>query len=152
MLKKIILFLCCLLPWFLNNIIPLNYNYYKEIKLPFFAPPSYFYGIIWPIIYILIAISIYNIVSSLKWKEIPNNYKVILLINYIFNQSYTIIFFGLKNNFLAFISCLGTLITSIFLKEETALMNNKISKILIPYILLSIFATILSLSIYLYNV
>ncbi len=152
MLKKIILFLCCLLPWFLNNIIPLNYNYYKEIKLPFFAPPSYFYGIIWPIIYILIAISIYNIVSSLKWKEIPNNYKVILLINYIFNQSYTIIFFGLKNNFLAFISCLGTLITSIFLKEETALMNNKISKILVPYILLSIFATILSLSIYLYNV
>ncbi len=152
MLKKIILFLCCLLPWFLNNIIPLNYNYYKEIKLPFFAPPSYFYGIIWPIIYILIAISIYNIVSSLKWKEIPNNYKIILLINYIFNQSYTIIFFGLKNNFLAFISCLGTLITSIFLKEETSLMNNKISKILIPYILLSIFATILSLSIYLYNV
>ena len=176
MLKKIFLFLCCLLPWFLNNIIPLNYNYYKEIKLPFFAPPSYFYGIIWPIIYILIAISIYNIVSSLKWKEIPNNYKIILLINYIFNQSYTIIFFGLKNNFLAFISCLGTLITistvvslvfnsiiiklnkidteirTIFLKEETALMNNKISKILIPYILLSIFATILSLSIYLYNV
>ena len=152
MLKKIFLFLCCLLPWFLNNIIPLNYNYYKEIKLPFFAPPSYFYGIIWPIIYILIAISIYNIVSSLKWKEIPNNYKIIILINYIFNQSYTIIFFGLKNNFLAFISCLGTLITSIFLKEETALMNNKISKILIPYILLSIFATILSLSIYLYNV
>lgn len=152
MLKKIILFLCCLLPWFLNNIIPLNYNYYKEIKLPFFAPPSYFYGIIWPIIYILIAISIYNIVSSLKWKEIPNNYKIILLINYIFNQSYTIIFFGLKNNFLAFISCLGTLITSIFLKEETSLMNNKISKILVPYILLSIFATVLSLSIYLYNV
>ena len=150
--KKIFLFLCCLLPWFLNNIIPLNYNYYKEIKLPFFAPPSYFYGIIWPIIYILIAISVYNIVSSLRWKEIPNNYKIILLINYIFNQSYTIIFFGLKNNFLAFISCLGTLITSIFLKEETSLMNNKISKILIPYILLSIFATILSLSIYLYNV
>ena len=150
--KKIFLFLCCLLPWFLNNIIPLNYNYYKEIKLPFFAPPSYFYGIIWPIIYILIAISIYNIVSSLRWKEIPNNYKIILLINYIFNQSYTIIFFGLKNNFLAFISCLGTLITSIFLKEETSLMNNKISKILIPYILLSIFSTILSLSIYLYNV
>ena len=150
--KKIFLFLCCLLPWFLNNIIPLNYNYYKEIKLPFFAPPSYFYGIIWPIIYILIAISVYNIVSSLRWKEIPNNYKIILLINYIFNQSYTIIFFGLKNNFLAFISCLGTLITSIFLKEETSLMNNKISKILVPYILLSIFATILSLSIYLYNV
>jgi len=151
MLKKIFLFLCCLLPWFLNNIIPLNYNYYKEIKLPFFAPPSYFYGIIWPIIYILIAISIYNIVSSLKWREIPNNYKIILLINYIFNQSYTIIFFGLKNNFLAFISCLGTLITSIFLKEETSLINNKISKILIPYIILSVFATILSLSIYLYN-
>ena len=152
MLKKIILFLCCLLPWFLNNIIPLNYNYYKEIKLPFFAPPSYFYGIIWPIIYILIAISIYNIVSSLKWKEIPNNYKIILLINYIFNQSYTILFFGLHNNFLGLVSCLTTLLSTLFLYEETSLLNNKISKLLYSYIILSLFATILSLSIYLLNI
>ena len=66
MIKKICLFLGSLLPWFLNNIIPVDYNYYKEIKLPFFAPPSIFYGISWSLIYILIAITIYNILLSYR--------------------------------------------------------------------------------------
>jgi len=152
MIKKIFLFLICLLPWFLNNIIPVDYNYFKEIKTPFFTPPSIFYPIAWTIIYILIAITIYNIVQSYRWKEIPRSYKIALLINYLFNESYTLVFFGLKNNFLGIISCLGTFLSTLFLYEETSLMNNKISKLLNPYILLSLFATVLSISIYLLNI
>ena len=125
MLKKVFLFTICLLPWFLNNIIPVDYKYYDKIKTPFFAPPQIFYPIAWTIIYILIAITV--------------------------NQSYTLVFFGLKNNFLGFVSCLGTLISTLFLYEETSLLNNKISKILYAYILLSLFATILSLSIFFLN-
>ena len=152
MIKKIIKYLCCLLPWFLASIMPLNYKYYELIKKPFFAPPKIFYPIAWTIIYILISITIYTILQSNKFKNISKNYKITLLINYIFNQSYTIFFFGLKQNFLGFVSCLGTLLSALFLVEETSLLNNKISKLLIPYILLSLFATILSLSIYLLNI
>ncbi len=151
MIKKILIFLSCLLPWFLNNIIPVDYNYYNKIVKPFFAPPRIFYPIAWTIVYILIAITIYIIVRSYKIKDIPKNYKITLIINYIFNQSYTILFFGLHNNFLGFVSCLGTFLSTLFLYEETSLLNNKISKLLQPYIILSLFATILSLSIYLLN-
>lgn len=151
MIKKILIFLSCLLPWFLNNIIPVDYNYYNKIVKPFFAPPRVFYPIAWTIVYILIAITIYIIVRSYKIKDIPKNYKITLIINYIFNQSYTILFFGLHNNFLGFVSCLGTFLSTLFLYEETSLLNNKISKLLQPYIILSLFATILSLSIYLLN-
>ena len=151
MIKKIILFILCLLPWFLNNIIPLNYDYYNKITKPFFAPPKIFYPIAWTLIYILISITIYNIIISKKIKDIPKSYKITLLINYLFNQSYTIVFFGLNNNFLGFISCLGTFLSTLFLYEETTLLNNKVSKLLIPYIILSLFATILSLSINLLN-
>ena len=152
MIKKIIIFISCLLPWFLNNIIPVDYSYYDTIKKPFFAPPSIFYPIVWTIIYILIAITIYTIVQSYKLKNLSNNYKIILIINYLFNQSYTILFFGLKNNFLGFVSCLGTFLSTLFLFEETSLLNSKISKLLHPYIILSLFATVLSLSIYLLNI
>lgn len=151
MIKKILLFILCLLPWFLNNIIPVDYDYYNTITKPFFAPPRIFYPIAWTIIYLLISITTYNIIISKKWKDIPKSYKITLLINYLFNQSYTIIFFGLKNNFLGFVFCLGTFLSTLFLYEETSLLNNKISKLLFPYILLSLFATILSLSIYLLN-
>lgn len=152
MIKKIFLFICCCLPWFLNNIIPVDYKYYNTINKPFFAPPQIFYPIAWTIIYILITITIYNVVLSYKFKNLPRNYKITLIINYIFNQSYTLVFFGLKNNFLGFISCLGTFITSLFLFEESSLLNSKISKLLHPYIILSLFATLLSLSIYLLNI
>ena len=152
MIKKIFVFICCCLPWFLNNIIPLDYKYYDTIIKPFFAPPRVFYPIAWTIVYITIAITIYNLLQSYKIKDLPRNYKLTLLLNYIFNQSYTILFFGLKNNFLGFISCLATFLSTLFLYDETSLLNNKISKLLHPYIILSLFATILSLSIYLLNI
>ena len=151
-MKKIIIFLCCLLPWFLNNIIPVDYEYYNKIVKPFFAPPRLFYPIAWTIVYILISITIYTIIKYSKLKDLPKNYKITLILNYIFNQSYTLLFFGLHNNFLGFISCLATFLSTLFLYEETSLLNSKISKLLYPYIILSLFATILSLSIYLLNI
>ena len=152
MIKKIFVFLGCLAPWFLNNIIPVDYKYYDKITKPFFAPPQIFYPIAWTIVYILIAITIYVVLRSYKIKDIPKNYKITLILNYIFNQSYTLLFFGLHNNFLGFVACLTTFLSTLFLYEETSLLNNKISKLLQPYIILSLFATILSLSIYLLNI
>ncbi|MBR2858020.1 tryptophan-rich sensory protein [bacterium] len=151
-MKKLIIFLCCLLPWFISNIIPLDYSYYKDLKLPFFAPPQSFFGIAWSIIYILTAITIYYVVTSYgKIKNIPKSYKIILIINYLLNQSYTLVFFGLKNNFLGIISSLGTFLSTLFLYEETSLINSKVSKLLFSYIALSLFGTILSIAIYLLN-
>ena len=151
MIKKIFTYLICLIPWFFISFIKVDYNYLKKINTPFFTPPNYFYAISWTIIYLLIAYTIYKIVISYKWKDIPKSYKITLLINYICNQSFVIVFFLLKNNFLGFVSCILTLITSLFLYEETSLLHNKKKYYLIPYIGLSIFATILSLSIYLLN-
>ena len=147
MIKKIVKYLICLLPWLITTILPLKYDYYKEIIKPSFAPPPIFYGIAWTIIYILIAFTIYSVINSYKIKGIPNSYKKILIINYLFNQSFTIVFFGLNNNFLGFSSCLGTLISTLFLYLETEILIGKKKYILIPYILLGIFACILSLSI-----
>ena len=151
MIRKIFLFLCCLLPWFITYLFHLDYDYYKEIILPFFAPPSIFYSIAWTIIYFLIAITIYQVVSSYKLREIPKNYLITLGINFLFNQSYPLVFFGLKSHFLGVVSTIATFLSTLFLYEETSLLNNKISKLLHPYIILSLFATILSISIYILN-
>ena len=151
MIKKLFTYLICLLPWFLTSILKIDYSYLNKIKTPSFTPPNYFYAISWTIIYILVAYTIYNIVTSYTIKKIPNSYKRTLIINYVLNQSFTIVFFIIKNNFLGFASCLLTLISTLFLYEETSLLKNKMKYFLIPYIGLSIFASILSLSIYLLN-
>lgn len=151
MLKKVFIFILCLLPWFLSSIIPVDYSYFDTLKLPFFCPPKAFYGIAWSLIYIFIATSIYGIVNSYKFKDIPKSYKVSLVVNYIFNQSYTLIFFGLKNNFLAFAVCVAIFVSCLFLYHETNNLREKSSKFLDPYVLLALFASILSLTIYVMN-
>ena len=151
MLKRISLFFLFLLLWFLGSFIPIDYSYYKELTLPGFAPPSWFYGVAWTINYILLSISMSSIFSEYKYKDIPKSYKLSLIINYIFNQSFIIVFFIIKNNFLGFVSCLGTFISSLFLYEESKDLNKKSTQGLKLYVLFNIFATILSLSIYLLN-
>lgn len=151
-MKKIFTFIILLLPWFLVSLIPVDYNYYQVIKLPWFAPPTIFYSISWTIIYILIACSCVCLLDSYKIKDLPKTYRTTLLINYLFNQSYTLVFFGLHNNFLGFVSCCGTLLSTLFLANETYDLKPKCAKFLIPYILLSFFAVILSFTIYIMNI
>ncbi len=151
-LKKIILFIICLVPWFVTSLVPFNQEFYNSLVLPFFTPPNIFYSIAWPITYLGIAISVFQIINLYTWEKVPKSYKLTLLINYLFNQAFTFVFFTLENTFLGFISCLGTFISCLFLYEETSKLNEKSAKYLDPYVLLSLFATVLSLTIYVLNV
>lgn len=150
-MKAFFKFIIILLPWFLSSLIPIDKEFYNSLTLPFFTPPQMAYGIIWSIIYICISISIYQILNTYKIKDIPKSYKYTLLLNYIANQSFQPLFFLLKSPFLGFVSCILTFITSLFLYKETKDLKEKSAKYLIPYILFSLFTTILSLSIYLLN-
>ena len=150
-MKAFFKFIIILLPWFLSSLIPIDKEFYNSLTLPYFTPPQMAYGIIWSIIYICISISIYQILNTYKIKDIPKSYKYTLLLNYIANQSFQPLFFLLKSPFLGFVSCILTFITSLFLYKETKDLKEKSAKYLIPYILFSLFATILSLSIYLLN-
>ena len=150
-MKAFFKFIIILLPWFLSSLIPIDKEFYNSLTLPFFTPPQMAYGIIWSIIYICISISIYQILNTYKIKDIPKSYKYTILLNYIANQSFQPLFFLLKSPFLGFVSCILTFITSLFLYKETKDLKEKSAKYLIPYILFSLFATILSLAIYLLN-
>ena len=148
-MKKIILFVLLLIPWFASALIfPIDSTFYESLKQPFFAPPSFLFGIVWSIIYFLIAVSLYHIyIKQLNNKQ----YNLSLILNYITNQLYTFLFFTLKSPFLGFADCLLVFITSINLYLETKSLDTKASKFLIPYLIWNGFATFLSLSIYLMN-
>lgn len=151
-MKRFVKFIIILLPWFLSSLIPIDKNYYNNLNLPWFTPPGIAFGIIWTFLYICIAISIYQIINNHNKKDIPNSYKYTLLLNYIANQSFQPLFFYFKNNFLGFISCIITLITSLFLYKETKDLKESSAKWLIPYVIFTLYASILSLSIYFLNI
>lgn len=146
-IKKILTFLLYLLPWFISAIIfPTDKVYYASLTKPFFAPPPIVFGIVWPILYLLITISIYKVINKSN-----NNYKITLIINYISNQLFSLFFFTLKNPALALIDTIVILISSIYLYRETKKINNNAGILLIPYILWNTFASILISSIFIMN-
>lgn len=145
--KKFFSYLLFLLPWFISSILfRVDKNYYLSLRLPFFAPSPIIFAIVWPILYILIAYSIYK-----TYKDRNNIYTISLIFNYIFNQLYTFFFFVLRNNFLGLIDSIIVLVTSIVLFIEIKKIDKNKSYFLIPYILWNIFAFILSISIIILN-
>ena len=145
--NNFIKYLLFLLPWFISSILfKSSTMYYESLSLPFFAIPSYLFGIVWTILYILIAISIFIV-----YENSNKEYKKYLLINFISNQLFTSFFFTLRNNFLSLIDVIVTLISAIYLYNETKLQNKKASYFLIPYIIFSIYALLLILSINILN-
>lgn len=150
-MKKLLKFFIILLPWFISGLIFKNNGFYETLKLPFFAPKGYMYGIIWTTLYILIAISIY-IIKENQPKSNLKEYNKYLIFNYIANQLYTFFLFGLNNIFVSFIDSILNFITALLLYQETKRLDNHASIFLIPYVLFSLFAIILSITIYFMNI
>lgn len=146
-LRKFLSYLTFLFPWFLSGLFfKIDTSYYLNLNLPIFAPKPIIFGIVWPILYILIAYSIYKTFSNSN-----STYKIYLVINYFANQLFTFCFFSLKNNFLALVDVIIVLISSLYLYVETKELNYKDAKYLIPYIIWNIFAFILIFTIYVIN-
>lgn len=150
-MKNLFSFILYLLPWFLSGLLFSSYtDYFDTLNLPWFALPQSLYGIVWTVLYILIAISIYKIYKNNNKKYIKG-YNQSLIGNYIFNQLYLFFMFFLENPFLGFVDSLAILITSLFLYYETKELDESASKFLIPYVIFSLYACILSLTIYFMN-
>ncbi len=150
-MKKVLRFLVCFLPWLVSGIVfKYDASYYNMLRIPGFAFPPSVISIIWIIIYILIAISIY-LVSTLKNIFKEGDYLYVLITNYLANQLFLYVFFNLKSPFFGFVITTVTLISSVFLFLETKKLKTKASYFLIPYIIYSVYAFILSLTVYVMN-
>lgn len=141
--KKIGKFLLYLLPWFLSTILfRSDASYFSELNKPFFAPPSWLFGIVWPILYLLIAYVIYH-----TYDEADSHYKKTLLVNYISNQLFSFFFFTIKSNLLALVDTVIVLVSSYLFYKIIKKDYEKYSKYLLPYLIWNIYATILIISI-----
>ncbi len=144
-----IIYLVILIPWFISSLLfPFNAIFYQTLKLPFFNPPGIVFAIVWPILYILIALSFYLL---LKKELINRNYLFAYLLNFILNQSFSLFFFYLNNLTLTLYDTILLFFSTIYLLWETKKLSKTSFYLLIPYMLWITFATILYTTIYFIN-
>lgn len=124
-----------------------TYSWYASLVKPSWAPPSWIFGPVWTLLYVIIFITYGFVFYKIFIGALPRIIALPLALNLIFNFAFTPIQFGLKSNSLAAIDIvlvLGTLIWSlvlIFPHVKWAALAN------IPYLLWVSFATVLQLTI-----
>lgn len=124
-----------------------TYNWYSQIIRPTWSPPSWIFGPVWTVLYILITISFGKVFLLFAQKQIGFAVALPFILNIIFNLAFTPLQFGLKNNLLAMIDIflvLGTLVWAIIAIYPHA---KWIAYIQIPYLLWVSFATFLQVNI-----
>ena len=122
---------------------------YENLQRPALSPPSWVFPVVWTILFILMGIASYIVYmsnSDIKEKALKV-YAIQLAVNFI----WPLIFFNGQKYFLTFV----WLLFLIVLIMETILLfkevNKKAAILLIPYLLWTIFAGYLNISIYLLN-
>ena len=124
-----------------------TYNWYSQLLKPTWSPPSWLFGPVWTVLYILIAISFGKVFIMFFQKQIGFWIVLPFILNLVFNFAFTPIQFGLKNNLFAAIDILLILTTLIWAMIAIYPHLKWITYIQIPYLLWVSFATILQLTI-----
>lgn len=124
-----------------------NYFWYKNLIKPNWAPPSWVFGPVWTVLYILIAVSFGRVFVAYFQKQIPSTVALPFILNLIFNFAFTPIQFGLKNNILAAIDIVFVLVTLIWAMIAIYPYIKWVTYINIPYLIWVLFATFLQLTI-----
>lgn len=124
-----------------------SYEQYSNYIKPSWAPPSWLFGPVWTVLYILIAISFAKVFVMYFKKQISFWVLLPFILNLIFNFSFTYIQFTLENNVLAAIDILLVLGTLIWAMIAVYPHKKWVSLIQIPYVVWVSFATILQLTI-----
>lgn len=120
-----------------------NSEWYDSVK-PSITPPDWIFPVVWNILYLCIALSLYFAWTSVKNKNIKRNLALLFGINLLFNASWSYLFFTLQNPVLAFINLLLIWITIIFMMIFTEKINKISFYLLVPYFLWVSFAGVLN--------
>lgn len=125
--------------------------YAEELVKSELTPPGFVFGIVWTILYILMGICLFLLITKdLKLKEVRIAVSF-FFIQLILNLSWSYLFFGLENPLAGFL-CIITLWTFILL---TIIFSYKVDKrasyLLVPYIIWVTFAAFLNWQIMVLN-
>ena len=124
-----------------------NYTNYAELVKPTWAPPSWLFGPVWSVLYVIIILSFGRVFIMAFQKTIPFMVALPFILNIIFNIAFTPIQFGLKNNLLASIDILLVLVTLVWALVVIYPHARAITYWNLPYLAWVCFATVLQLTI-----
>ncbi len=119
-----------------------NTAWYESVKSSL-TPPNWIFPVVWNILFFLIALSMY-----FAWINSEKKQRLILIdlygVNLIFNCLWSLLFFGLKDSFSAFVDIIIIWLSIIVLMFYTRKISRTASWLLLPYLIWVSFAALLN--------
>ena len=120
-----------------------DWTWYESLNKPFFNPPNYLFGIVWPILYVLMAV--------VRFLHAQNIFKLYLM-QIMLNGLWSWLFFVFQSTAFAFLDIVLLIFLNILILKKLRENQAWISVFLyVPYVLWICFASVLNLSIIILN-
>ncbi len=143
--KKIILPILTILIAWLGSLSSSysDWSWYESLNKPSFNPPNYLFGIVWPVLYILMAI-----VSYLNAHKIF----ILYIMQIIMNGLWSWLFFVLQSTEFAFLNIVLLIFINVLILKQIRQDKAWVSVLLYsPYLIWICFASVLNLAIIILN-
>ena len=121
--------------------------WYSTLVKPSFNPPDWVFGPVWTILYVLMAIAIWNV--WIKSKNI--NLVYLYFIHLFFNTTWSVVFFGFNQIELALINLIVLILFIVILFRKYKVISKLSAYLMIPYFLWCCFAFLLNLNLMILN-
>ena len=131
----------------LYTVFMTTYLWYSQLIKPSWAPPSWLFGPVWTVLYLIIGVTFGWVFYKTATGKLKKRVAVTFALNLAFNALFTPIQFGLRSNILAALDILLVLTTLIWALREIKSKNKWIVYANIPYLCWVGFATVLQLTI-----
>lgn len=148
--KNVMLLVICLLISYgvagigsLFTVSGVQSAWYQSVK-PSITPPDYVFGIVWNVLFLLIALSLFFAWNSAKTREDRKRVICVYAINFVANIFWSILYFGLHQPLWAFIDLLVLGISIVSMMLATWDEDQRVTWLLVPYLLWICFAGVLN--------
>jgi translocator protein len=122
-------------------------SWYLSLKKPIFTPPDYIFSIVWPILYVLMGISLFLFwKASIKKSQKKTAGYVLFYWQLALNFSWPIFFFLFESTFYSLLDLIALLIALVLTMMVFYRSSKIASYLLFPYFFWTIFALVLNMS------
>jgi tryptophan-rich sensory protein len=134
----------------LTSVFVSTDGWYSELNKPTWNPPSWIFGPVWTLLYILMAVAAWRVWRKGGWGK-QKKPLVLFIVQWALNALWTPLFFGLQRPGWAFIEIM---ILLVFIRETTrafAKVDRTAALLMLPYAVWVAFAAALNLTIWRMN-
>ena len=151
--KIIIAILVCQLAGVIGSIFTMSSipTWYATLQKPSFSPPNWLFGPVWTTLFTLMGISLYLVWDRISRSKETKKPLVIFGVQLVLNIFWSVLFFGLKSSFYAFIEIIILWLAIAFNIFKFYKISKNAGLLLIPYLLWVTVATILNFYIWMLN-